>query len=80
MRAEKDYSDGSVVIRATAEEAALIAEGLYAVEDTGRRLAQDDDADIDECDRDSLMDEARLLGAMRADVERAIEDRGLTLV
>ena len=52
-------------------ELALIAEGLYAVEDTGRRCLE---AHVpDEVDAAALCDELYLLGDMRAQIDAALD-------
>lgn len=52
-------------------EFGLIAEGLYAVEDTGRRCLE---AKVpDEVDAAALRDELYLLGDMRAQVDAALD-------
>lgn len=77
MEAKRDLSDGTVVIRATCEEAALISEGLYAVLDADVRLSKKDA--IDERDREDMRREASKLDDMRDVIDEALRDRGLHL-
>lgn len=77
MEAKRDFSDGTVVIKATCEEAALISEGLYAVLDADVRLSEKDA--IDECDREDMRREASKLDGMRAAIDEALRDKGLEL-
>ena len=77
MEAKRDFSDGTVVIKATCEEAALISEGLYAVLDADVRLSGKDA--IDECDREDMRREASKLDGMRAAIDEALRDKGLEL-
>lgn len=80
MEVTWDHKNGGVTIRATTEEALLMAEGLYAVESTSRSLAQDPESGIDGRDRAELMRDVALAGSMRADIEGAVDGRGLTMV
>lgn len=77
MEAKRDFSDGTVVIKATCEEAALISEGLYAVLDADVRLSGK--GAIDECDREDMRREASKLDGMRAAIDEALRDKGLEL-
>ena len=77
MEAKRDFADGTIVIRATCEEAALISEGLYAVIDADVRLSKKDA--IDERDREDMRREASKLDDMRDVIDEALRDRGLHL-
>lgn len=63
--------DGTYVLSCAEAELSLIAEGLYAVESTGRRCL--DDGVPDEVDTPQLRDELYLLGDMRAQIDAALE-------
>ncbi|WP_419059114.1 hypothetical protein [Ellagibacter isourolithinifaciens] len=70
MRVTHDL-DGTYVLSCTDVELGLIAEGLYAVEDTGRRCLE---AKVpDEVDTAALRDELYLLGDMRAQIDAALD-------
>ena len=63
--------DGVYVLTCTEAELALIAEGLYAVEHTGRQCL---DAGVpDEVDRPGLREELYLLGDMRAQLDATLD-------
>ena len=70
MRVTHD-PDGTYVLSCTDVELGLLAEGLYAVEDTGRRCLE---ARVpDEVDAVALRDELYLLGDMRAQIDAALD-------
>lgn len=70
MRVTRD-PDGTYVLSCTEIELGYIAEGLYAVEGTGRRCIE---AKIpDEVDAAALRDELYLLGDMRAQIDAALD-------
>lgn len=69
MRVSRD--NGTYTIVCDQVELGLIAEGLYAVEDTGRRCVE---ANVpDEVDAAALRDELYLLGDMRAQIDAALD-------
>ncbi len=81
MEAKRDFGDcGRIIIRVSDSEASLIAEGLYAVEKTDRHFVDCDGCEIDERDREGLMGEIPVLAAMRASIDAALRDKGLTVI
>lgn len=69
MRVSREDDDYTIVCDRA--EFGLIAEGLYAVETTGRRCLE---ARVpDEVDAAALCDELYLLGDMRAQVDAALD-------
>lgn len=65
-----EAGDGKYRLLVSGGELSLISEGLYAVEDAGRRCLADDVPD--EVDRPVLKDELRQLGHMRLAIEGAL--------
>lgn len=66
----KCMDDGSYVLTCVKAELSLIAEGLYAIEKTGKRCLANDVPD--EFDRPQLEDEVAQLEVMHRDLNRAL--------